>query len=94
MLSSDSESGVIDDDVLRRCAVLRIFRFAACTMLATNRDDVSFCASLLSAVGKMRAVKGDSNEKSDDHNSRSILATFSRRKSADGSSVPESLEVR
>jgi hypothetical protein len=51
MLSSDSESGVMDD-VLRRCAVLRIFRFAACTMLATKRDDVSFWASLLSAVEK------------------------------------------
>jgi len=56
MLSSDNESGVIDDDVLLLCAVFRIFRFAAWTIFATNLDDVSFCRSLVSAINEMTLI--------------------------------------
>lgn len=42
MLSSERESGVIDEDVLRRCVDFLIFRLAACTILATKRDELSF----------------------------------------------------
>lgn len=46
MLSKDNVSGVSDDEVLLRCAVFRIFLFAACTMFATKRDELSLCESL------------------------------------------------
>lgn len=52
MLSSDRLSGVSDDEVLLRCAVFLIFRFAACTMLATKRDEPSLCESRLRAEGE------------------------------------------
>lgn len=51
VLSNDNVSGVMDEVVLLRCAVLRIFRLAACTILTTmNREDESFDDSLLKAV--------------------------------------------
>lgn len=50
ILSSDKVSGVSDDEVLRRCAVFLIFLFAAWTMLATNRDELSRCESRLLIV--------------------------------------------
>lgn len=50
MLSSESVSGVSDDDVLLRCAVFLIFLFAACTIFATKRDDPSLCESRLKAA--------------------------------------------
>lgn len=59
ILSSDKVSGVSDDEVLRRCAVFLIFLFAACTMLATNRDELSRCESLLIAeIGRVYCEEG------------------------------------
>lgn len=52
MLSKDNVSGVSDEDVLLRWAVFLIFRFAACTMFATKRDELSLCKSLLNAAKK------------------------------------------
>lgn len=53
MLSRDNVSGVSDDEVLLRCAVFLIFRFAACTIFATKRDELSLCESRLKAASKL-----------------------------------------
>lgn len=56
MLSNDNVSGVCDDEVLLRCADFRIFLLAACTMLATKRDELSLCESL-ELIAEMKDTK-------------------------------------
>lgn len=98
MLSKDILSGVTDDVVLLRCAVRRILRLAACTMFATKREDDSFVDSLLNAEraripNGFIVFNGRANY-NNVYDLRSILATFSSRKSADGSSVLASASDR
>jgi hypothetical protein len=78
VLSNDMVSGVSDEIVLFRCAAdLRIFRLAACTMLATKRE-------LLSRDSEKK-TKIFHNQFSElkFQNSRSILDTLSSSRDAE-----------